>query len=97
MCVANRRHVLANEAAFKAFKAAVDKLDNWKVLAAMLMPDHLHVIAAQIHDRDAKLGNFSGALKRWIRQELNASMDLAGRLFRSSLAWPYQIGFDNSL
>jgi REP element-mobilizing transposase RayT len=73
ICVANRRTVLANETAFKAFKTAVGKLDNWKVLAAMLMPDHMHVIAAPIESRDAKLGNFSGALKRWIRQELNAS------------------------
>jgi REP element-mobilizing transposase RayT len=73
ICVANRRTVLANETAFKAFKTAVDKLDNWKVLAAMLMPDHMHVIAAPIESRDAKLGNFSGALKRWIRQQLNAS------------------------
>ena len=52
---------------------AVGKLDNWKVLAAMLMPDHLHGIAAPLNNRDAKLGNFSGALKRWMGQELNAS------------------------
>jgi REP element-mobilizing transposase RayT len=37
------------------------------------MPDHLHVIVAPIDHREAKLGNFSGALKRWMRQELNAS------------------------
>ena len=73
ICVASRCRVLANEAAFKAFKTAVDKLQNWRVLAAMLMPDHLHVIAAPIDNRDAKLGNFSGALKRWMRRELNAS------------------------
>ena len=58
ICVANRQRVLANETAFKAFKAAVGKLDNWNVLAAMLMPDHLHVIAAPLNNRDAKLGNF---------------------------------------
>jgi REP element-mobilizing transposase RayT len=86
ICVANRRRVLANEFALKAFKAAVGKLDNWKVFAAMLMPDHLHVIAAPINNRDAKLGNFSGALKRWIRQELNASWTWQPRLFRPSFA-----------
>ena len=64
ICVANRCTVLANETAFKAFKTAVGKLDNWKVLAAMVMPDHMHVIAAPIESRDAKLGNFSGALRR---------------------------------
>ena len=71
--MANRERVLANETAFKAFKAAVGKLDHWNVLAAMLMPDHLHVLVAPIENRNAKLGNFSGALKRWMRQELNAS------------------------
>ena len=49
------------------------KLDKWKVLAAMLMPDHLPVIAAPINNRDMRVGNFSGALKRWMRQELSAS------------------------
>jgi len=39
----------------------------------MLMPDHLHVIVAPIESRNANLGNFSSALKRWMRQELNAS------------------------
>ena len=73
ICVANRRRVLANEAAFKAFKVAAGKLDKWKVLAAMLMPDHLPVIAAPINNRDTRVGNFSGALKRWMRQELNPS------------------------
>jgi putative transposase len=73
MCVEDRLSVLANEPAFNAFKAAIAKLQHWRVLAAMLMPDHLHVIAAPIQDRDANLGNFSGALKRWMRRELNAS------------------------
>ena len=73
ICVAKRQSVLANKPALKAFKAAVAKLHDWRVLAAMLMPDHLHVIVAPTQDREAKLGNFSGALKRWMRQELNAS------------------------
>jgi REP element-mobilizing transposase RayT len=68
--VANRQRVLANET---AFKAAISKLENWRILAAMLMPDHLHVIVAPIESRNAKLGNFSGASKRWMRQEPNAS------------------------
>ena len=65
--------MLANEAAFNALKAAIATLRHWKVLAAMLMPDHLHLIAAPTQNREAKIGNFSGALKRWMRQELNAS------------------------
>ena len=72
ICVAHRKPVLANNAAFSAFKRAVARLRHWKVLAAVLMPDHLHVVVAP-EDRDAKVGNFSGALKRWIREELGAS------------------------
>ena len=73
ICVANREPVLANERAFRAFNAAVTKLQHWTVLAAVLMPDHLHVIASPRDAREAKLGNFSAALKRWIRRELNAA------------------------
>jgi REP element-mobilizing transposase RayT len=73
ICVANRKPVLANKAALKAFNIAASKLQDWRVLAAMLMPDHLHAVVSPRKDRDAKLGNFSGALKRWMREELNAS------------------------
>jgi REP element-mobilizing transposase RayT len=73
ICVANRHSVLANKRALDAFNAAIAKLHNWRVPAAMLMPDHLHVIVAPTQDREAKLGNFSGGLKRWMRQELHAS------------------------
>ena len=87
ICVAHRQPILANERAFRAFKAAVGKLQHWTVLAAVLMPDHLHVIVSPTDARDAKLGNFSAALKRWIRRELNAEWkwqpDYFDRLLRS--------------
>lgn len=73
ICVAQRKAVLANEKAFGAFKTANAKLRNWTILAAILMPDHLHLIATPTEDREAKVGNLSGAIKRWMRQELNAS------------------------
>ena len=79
--------MLANDAALDAFKTAAGKLQHWRVLAAVLMPDHLHAFAAPTRDRSAKLGNFSGALKRWMRDELNASWDFQpgcfDRLLRS--------------
>jgi len=71
LCVMNRRPVLANDQTFRAFKAAVARLQHWTVLAAVLMPDHLHVIVSPVGASDAKLGNFPAALKRWIRRELN--------------------------
>lgn len=83
ICVANPKDVLANDDAF-AFKNAVAKLRDWTVLAAILMPDHLHLIAAPSGDRDAKVGNLSAAVKRWMRQELHAS-------------WQWQPGFFDRL
>ncbi len=73
ICVANRKRVLANPEAFDAFKTAAARLRDWTVLAAILMPDHLHLIASPIEDREAEVGNLSAAIKRWMRQELNAS------------------------
>jgi REP element-mobilizing transposase RayT len=73
LCVANRQAVLANQEALDALKIAAEKLEHWKVLAAVLMPDHLHVIVTPVSDRDANISNCSAALKRWIRQELDAS------------------------
>ena len=72
-CVADRKPVLANKQALHAFSLAASKLREWQVMAAILMPDHLHVIVAPTKEREAKLGNFSAALKRWMRQELKPS------------------------
>ena len=73
ICVEHRKHVLANVTAFSAFKIAATKLQDWTVLAAVLMPDHLHMIAAPTEEREAKVGNLSAAIKRWMRRELKAS------------------------
>jgi len=64
---------LANDAAFNAFKTAMGKFQHWRVRAAMLMSDYLHVITTPTRNREEKLGDFSGALKRWMRQELHPS------------------------
>jgi REP-associated tyrosine transposase len=73
ICVLNREPVLANADAFAAFKNAVAKIRDWKILAGVLMPDHLHMVLGPMEDRDAKLGNVVAAVKRWMRQELKAS------------------------
>jgi putative transposase len=73
LCVRDRLPVLANDEAFAAFKNAALRLSDWQILAAVLMPDHLHFIAAPINDREAKLGNCTGAIKRWMRQQLKGS------------------------
>jgi len=68
-CVKHRRPVLANEVVLEALRSAVARLEHWWVYAAILMPDHVHVLAAP-DDREADVGNLSGALKRWIRMEM---------------------------
>jgi len=72
--------VLANEAAFNALKNAAARLREWRVLAAILMPDHLHVVVAP-SERDGRVGNFSAALKRWMRKRIECVMGMAAWLF----------------
>jgi REP element-mobilizing transposase RayT len=71
-CVVGRAKVLDNEEAFHAFKSAVSRIRGWSVIAAILMPDHIHLLVAPPEAREAKLRNVVGALKRWIREALNA-------------------------
>jgi putative transposase len=73
ICVADREAVLANKRTLGALKTAAVRLHDWNLLAAVLMPDHLHVIVTPKKDRDARVGNFSAALKRWIRKDLDAT------------------------
>jgi REP element-mobilizing transposase RayT len=42
------------------------------VIAAILMPDHIHLLIAPL-DREAAVGNAAAALKRFIRHELKAN------------------------
>src|SRR5213075_1121222 len=71
-CVASRQKVLANETAFAALNSAIARLTNWNVIAAVLMPDHVHLLVAP-NDRELPVGNASGAIKRWMRQDLVAT------------------------
>ena len=70
-CVARRERALANDEAFAAFKYAIARLTNSNAIAAVLMPDHVHLLIAP-NDREAAVGNASGAIKRWMRQQLDA-------------------------
>ena len=96
ICVAKRKRVLANHRAFTAFKSAVSRLTKWEVLAAVLMPDHLHVIVAPTEDRDAPVGDFSAALKRWMREEM--TRDDKRSACPTTANWQWQPGcFDRLL
>ena len=45
-CVERRELVLANPEAFAAFRSAIARLQKWRVLAGLVMPDHVHILAA---------------------------------------------------
>ena len=82
-CVEGRRRALDNDDAFAAFRQAIARLD-WHIIAAVIMPDHVHLLAGPC-DRDAAVGSVSAAIKRAIRKQVNA-------------AWTWQPGcFDRLL
>jgi len=71
ICELNRRRAWDNADFFGAFEKAVAKLLErrlWFVISAIVMPDHLHLLASPLAARDQEVGNLSGALKRWTRQ-----------------------------
>ncbi len=87
LCIEARKPVLANVQAWKICRAVFDKLDQWRILSAIAMPDHLHILAAPT-DRDASVSDFPKWFKRWfneswavrVRWRPNALV-MAGRLF----------------
>jgi REP element-mobilizing transposase RayT len=80
VCVKGRKPVLANRDAMRALERAVSKLTDWSVYAAVLMPDHIHLLAAPCR-RELAEGNLSAAIKRWMREELNADWEWQGGCF----------------
>ena len=42
------------------------------MIAAILMPDHVHLLIAPV-EREARVENASGAIKRFMRQDLKAT------------------------
>jgi putative transposase len=67
-CVANRKPVLANGHAWEACRTTFEKLDQWTILSALAMPDHLHVLIAPAFDRDASISAFTKWFKRWFNE-----------------------------
>jgi REP element-mobilizing transposase RayT len=62
-CVEEREPVLDNIKYYEALKAAIHQADRWEVECGMIMPDHVHLMAAPFH-RDESVGNFVGFLKK---------------------------------
>ena len=72
LCVKDRRKVLANAKMFDAIKTAIQELRRWDVLAAVIMPEHVHFIVGPREDRGLSIGDFATGLKRLVRKSLGS-------------------------
>lgn len=63
-CIESRKSVLANAQAWDICRAVFEKLNEWRILFAIAMPDHLHILAAPA-SRDASISDFAKWFKRW--------------------------------
>ena len=68
-CVADRLRVLANAECFSAFKSAAATVQRWEILAAVIMPDHIHALVCP-KEPERSVGEFSRLIKRGMRLEL---------------------------
>jgi putative transposase len=66
--------VLANDETFVAFTEVAQLVGNWTMIAAVLMPDHVHLLAAP-NERDRPVGSLSAAIKRAMRRRLRATWE----------------------
>ena len=71
ICVKDRRKVLATPEVFDAIKATISQLRKWRVLAGVIMADHVHWVVSPVDDRDLSVGDFSHGFKRLLRQRLD--------------------------
>ncbi|MFN2542627.1 MAG: transposase [Chthoniobacterales bacterium] len=86
LCVQNRRKILANPETFEAIRRTLPQLRKWHVwLAAVIMPDHVHVIVSPVEDRGVSIGDFSHGFKRILRKTLKSQM------------WEWQRGYFDRL
>ncbi len=62
-----KQNALANNTAWTAIAATLEKLDRWEKICALAMPDHLHLVVAPL-DRDLSVSDFLKWFKRWFNQ-----------------------------
>jgi putative transposase len=68
ICVDERRKVLDKPQVFEAIKTAIRQLRKWRVLAGVIMPDHIHWVVSPVQDRELSVGDFSHGFKRTLRK-----------------------------
>jgi REP element-mobilizing transposase RayT len=70
LCVNGRRPVLDNPAVFRAVNEAVLKIERWRLIAGVIMPDHAHFVITPATDRSVSAGDFATGFKRLLRKQL---------------------------
>jgi REP element-mobilizing transposase RayT len=71
-CVDCCKPVLATAQAWEICRAVFDKLDEGRILSAIAMPDHLHILAAPA-SRDASISDFLKWFNRWFNEAYRIS------------------------
>ena len=96
-CIESRKSVLANAQAWNICRAAFEKLDKWRILSAIAMPDHLHILAAPA-SRDASISDFAKWFKRWFNEAYRTSNHRPSVPEGAATDWRWQEGcFDRLL
>lgn len=92
-CVRPRNSVLANARAWQICQDILKCLDQWHVLAAIAMPDHLHVLAAPGRDRETSVSAFSSGSNVGLTRLIGPLNDvIVGRLCQTAARLTYGVG-----
>jgi putative transposase len=83
--------VLANAQAWDICRAVFEKLDKWRILSAIAMPDHLYILAAPA-SRDACISDFSEWFKRWFNEAYRTSNRRSPVSEGAATDWRWQEG-----
>jgi putative transposase len=70
LCVSGRKPVLNNLKTWQTIHKQLERLQRWKILAALAMPDHLHLLAAPL-DREDSVHLFFQWFKRGFNQSIS--------------------------
>src|ERR1035437_5402183 len=70
LCVKRRRPVLDNAAVFQGINEALSEIEKWRVIAGVVMPDHVHFVITLTEDRGISAGDFAPGFKRLLRKRL---------------------------
>jgi putative transposase len=69
LCVQKRLPVLANATVFRAVEMVLSEIERWRVIAGVVMPDHVHFVITLTDDRSLSAGDFATGFKRLLQKQ----------------------------